>query len=55
MFLRVDYAASVRSDMAVLDPTVGRYLEDHAPSLTGFCKSLDELILMYFFPRNIFQ
>lgn len=26
MFLRVDYAASVRSDMAVLDPTVGRYL-----------------------------
>lgn len=55
MFLRVDHTASVRSDMAVLDPTVGRYLEDHAPSLTGFCKSLDELLLIYFLLRNIFQ
>jgi len=50
-FLRADYTASVRSDMAVVDPTVGREqmkmsLKDHATSSMGFWKSLYVLILI---------
>lgn len=57
-FLRADYTASVRSDMAVVDPTVGREqmrmsLKNHATSAVGFWKSLDTL--NYFLLRNVFQ
>lgn len=53
-FLRADHTASVRSDIAVVDPTVGREqmkmsLMDHATSSMGFWKSLDVLILIISF------
>lgn len=50
VFLRADYTASVRSNMVVLDPTVGKEQmrisqRDHGKFLTRFCKPPDVLIL----------
>lgn len=53
-FLRADYAASVRSDMTVVDPTVSKeqmrmFLKDRVFPSMGFWNSLDVLILIISF------
>lgn len=53
-FSKTDYAASVRSDMTVVDSTVSReqmrmFLKDRDTPSVGFWKSLDVLILIVSF------